>query len=296
MGQLQISTLLAVTGGGLAIAAGAYATLVEQFRIQVRRIDLAFTNLPPAFDGCTILHLSDLHLTKLGLLERRLMELVSQSEVDMCFITGDITQKPSASDVLRRICSAIRGPDTIYAVLGNSEHKPWLETQDLVGALSFDGMRLLVNSSDVVRRGDDSITLVGVDDAYSRHADVRAAFRGVDPGAFIIFLTHCPSLAPQGIERGADLVLAGHTHGGQIRLPFLGPIWTHMRSNRSLNDGLYRFAPGGRVPRLGRSGDPETPAERSGPVLFVNRGIGTSNLRMRFLCPPEIAYVTLHRS
>lgn len=271
---MQISTLIATLAGGAAVLAGAYAKLVEQFNIQVRRLDLDFPNLPPAFDGYTILHLSDLHLTKLGLLERRLMDLISAQEVDACFITGDITQDPRASDVFRRICSVIRGPDTIYAILGNSEHKPWLETQVLVEALSFEGMRLLMNSSDVIRRGDDSIAVVGVDDAYSRHADIDAAFREVDPNSFIVFLTHCPSLTPQGIERGADLVLAGHTHGGQVRLPFFGPIWTHMRANQKLNDGLYTF---------------------DHSVLFVNRGVGTSNLRFRFLCPPEIAYITLHR-
>ena len=271
---MQISTLIATLAGGAAVLAGAYAKLVEQFNIQVRRLDLDFPNLPPAFDGYTILHLSDLHLTKLGLLERRLMDLISAQEVDACFITGDITQDPRASDVFRRICSVIRGPDTIYAILGNSEHKPWLETQVLVEALSFEGMRLLMNSSDVIRRGDDSIAVVGVDDAYSRHADIDAAFREVDPNSFIVFLTHCPSLTPQGIERGADLVLAGHTHGGQVRLPFFGPIWTHMRANQKLNDGLYTF---------------------DHSVLFVNRGVGTSKLHIRFLCPPEIVYITLRR-
>jgi predicted MPP superfamily phosphohydrolase len=284
--QLQVSTLIATLGGGAAVAAGAYAILVEQFDIRVRSLDLSFPDLPPAFDGYTILHLSDLHLTQLARLERRLMDLISQREVDTCVVTGDITQDPRASDIFRRVCSAIRRRDTIYAVLGNSEHKPWLETQVLADALSFEGMRLLVNSSDVIRRGDDSITVVGVDDAYFGHADIDAAFRGVDPGGFTIFLTHSPSLTPQGIERGADLILAGHTHGGQVRLPFLGPIWTHMRANRKLNDGLY---PPDRLRRLLHRDSAHT-------VLFVNRGVGTSKLHIRFLCPPEIAYITLHRA
>ena len=278
---MQISTLLATLGGGAAALAGAYAIAIEQFHIHLRRLDLCFANLPPAFDGYTILHFSDLHLTKLGLLERRLMNLISAREVDACLITGDITQDPRASDLFRRVCSVIRRRDTILAVLGNSEHKPWLETPALVEALSFEGMRLLVNSTDTIRRGDDSITVVGVDDAYTHHDDIDAAFRGVDPKGFIIFLTHCPSLAPQGIERGADLILAGHTHGGQVRLPFLGPLWTHMRANKNLNDGLYT------PDRLRR-----TPKH---PILFVNRGVGTSKLHIRFLCPPEIVYITLRR-
>ncbi|MCX8053536.1 MAG: metallophosphoesterase [Armatimonadetes bacterium] len=300
---------MTTVSGVTAVAAFAYAILIEQFSIRIRYIELAFPNLPHAFDGITILHLSDLHLTKLGTLERRLMDLISRREVDMCFITGDITQKPRASDIFRRICSVIKGPKTIYAVLGNSEHKPWLTTKVLVEALSHEGMRLLVNSSDLVCLGCESIRVVGVDDAFSRYADVDAAFEGVNPEEFIIFLTHCPSMAPLGVERGADLILAGHTHGGQVRLPFIGPIWSHMRSNKHLNDGLYVYQTSGfsRVSRLGyansealssHSFDQRKELEFSdiqSPVLFVNRGVGTSKLHVRFLCSPEIAYITLRR-
>ena len=257
------------------VAAGVLAySFTEQFRLRVREIELEFPNLPPAFDGYTILHLSDLHITQLGLLERRLMELISAREVDTCLITGDVTSEPRASDIFRRVCSAIKHKDPIFTALGNSEHKPWLDTRMITEALSFEGNQILINSSAILRRGDDQITLVGVDDAYTDHADVDAAFAGVDPKGFIIFLTHCPSQAPKGIEKGADLILAGHTHGGQVRFPFIGMLWTHMRSNKNLNDGLYHLP----------------------QPLFVNRGVGTSKLHIRFLCPPEIAYITLRRT
>lgn len=304
---MDLNTLAAAAGGGAAALAAAYAALIEQFSIRVKHFHLQFGNLPPAFDGTVILHLSDLHLTKLGLLEHRLTQLVSTRPVDMCFVTGDITQDPCAVAVFRWIRSVIRGPETVYGVLGNSEHKPWLTTTELVEALSFEGMRLLTNESDVIRRGNDSIRVIGVDDAYSRCADLDAAFRGVDPTEFIIFLTHCPSVAPQAVERGADLILAGHTHGGQVRLPLLGPLWAHMHSNKNLNDGLYlpdhlcrllsdTVGAGVRqgVSRVDRS--PRAKSPECGSVLYVNRGVGTSKLHIRFLCPPEIAYITLHRS
>ncbi len=82
--------------------------LYEQFNIQARKLELKFPNLPSAFDGYRILHLSDLHIVKLGLLEKRLITLIENEEVDACFITGDVTAEPRASDVFRRVCSKIK--------------------------------------------------------------------------------------------------------------------------------------------------------------------------------------------
>lgn len=258
-------------------------TLFEQFNLQVREIELKFSNLPSAFDGYTILHISDLHLTKLGLLEKRTMEIIGQREVDTCVVTGDITSQPRASDIFRRVCSVIKHRDPLFAVLGNSEHKPWVSPQILREALTFDGLNMLVNSSSRITRDGQSIRIVGVDDAYSRLADFDTAFDGIDPNDFIIYLTHCPSVALQGITRGADLVLAGHTHGGQVRIPGVNQFWTHMRANQKLNDGLYTPE---KLKKLIKADVGES-------VLFVNRGIGTSRLHVRLFCPPEIVYIVL---
>lgn len=281
----MLSTVLLAIGGVIVAALIFYMVLYEQFNIQVKNLHLCFLNLPPAFEGYTILHLSDLHLTKLGKLERRVIEIIGSREVDTCFITGDVTAKPRASDIFRRVCSAIRHRDPIYMVLGNSEHKPWLDTSMLVEALKFDGLEMLINSSAIIRRGDEHIRVAGVDDAYSQLDDVDAAFEEVCDNEFVVFLTHSPCAAPKGIEKGADLVLAGHTHGGQVRFPFLGVIFTHTRSHKALNDGLYTSE---RLSKLLKT-DP------GHAILFVNRGIGTSRLHIRLLCPPEIVYITLHR-
>lgn len=277
---------------GILIAVAAvvllvgYMSLIEAQRLRVRNLELRFPNLPTEFDGYTILHLSDLHIRGLGRLERRVMRSIGSRQVDTCVITGDVTAMPRASDNFRRLCSAIRHTDPIFMVLGNSEHKPWLDTQMLVSALSFDGLQILTNSSALVERDGETVRFVGVDDPYSRLHDLDAAFQGVDRGEFIIFLTHCPSTTPEAIDRGADLVLAGHTHGGQLRLPFLGVTWTHMRHNKRLNDGLYTSEDLSRILR----GDVGTSA------LFVSRGIGTSRIPVRFFCPPEVVYITLRRA
>lgn len=280
------TTIAAIAGAGVAVGLGAYAMLYEQFALRVRNLDVSFPNLPLAFDGYTLLHISDLHLTKLGLLERRTMEIISRREVDGCVVTGDVTAQPRASDIFRRICSVIPHRDPIYMVLGNSEHKPWLDTDMLVEALSFDGLHILNNSSTTLTRSGESIAVVGVDDAFSHRSDVDAAFAGVDPQSFVLFLTHSPCITPEAIDRGADLILSGHTHGGQVRIPGMGLVWTHMHRNKELNDGLYGSAAIERA----------TGAEAGNSVLFVNRGTGTSRFHIRFLCPPEIVYITLHRA
>lgn len=282
---MDLTTILIIAGSIVVVALWAYMMFFEQFNIRVRELELSFPSLPPEFDGYTILHLSDLHVTKLGKLEKRTMEIIGGREIDACFVTGDVTANPRASDIWRRVCSAIRHRDPIFMVLGNSEHKPWLDTNTLVQALSFEGLVMLINSSATIRRGNAHISLTGVDDAYSRLSDVETAFSGVNPDDFIVFLTHCPSVAPDGIAKGADLVLAGHTHGGQVRFPLIGAIYTHMRSNKKLSDGLYTPD---RLRAILRSDPGQS-------VLFVSRGVGTSRLHIRFLCRPEIAYITLRR-
>lgn len=283
---MDTNTLTAAVGAAAVGAIGGYMTLIEQFNIQTKELELYFPNLPKAFDGYRILHISDLHMTKHGLLEEKTINLIKSRKVDMCVVTGDVTTSPRASDTFRRICSSINHTDPIFTVLGNSEHKPWVDTKILIDALSFEGEKLLINSSSVIQRSSESIYIVGVDDPYSHRDNLQVAFEGVDPNSFIIFLTHCPSSTPQAIEHGADLILAGHTHGGQVRFPFTNRFWTHMRKNKRLNNGLYNSEDLSRIIK--------SKVEHS--ILFVNRGIGTSRIHIRFLCPPEIVWITLKRS
>lgn len=284
MEVLDISIFVVI--GIVAAVCFAYALFIEQFNIKKKNIDISFPNLPNAFDGFTILHLSDFHIKKMGLLEKRTMEMVSEREVDACVITGDVTANPRASDTFRRVCSAIKLRDQIYMVLGNSEHKPWVNTEILTEALTFPGLNMLINSSTTIHRGCEKISIAGVDDPFSRLDDVDKAFEGVDPNDFIIFLTHCPSRAYDGIKQGADLILSGHTHGGQVRFPFIGMLWTHMRSYKKLNDGLFMPDDLKRILKT----------DTGSSILYVSRGIGTSRIHLRFLCPPEITYITLRKA
>ncbi len=266
-----------------AAALGAYMFLAEPYSIDVRELTFEYPNLPPAFDGYTILHFSDTHIRKLGTLERRLIDIISSREVDSCFVTGDVTAHHHAPWVFKEICSHIRYRDKLAFILGNSEHKPWVDSPRMARDLTFEGITLLNNANMTIERGGEKIRVCGVDDPYELRHDLDKAFEGTSPEDFIIFLTHCPSITPDIIKRGGDLILAGHTHGGQIRLPFFGPMWTHMLRNSFLNDGVYDSE---RLTKL-------LGFDAGGANLFVTRGIGTSKVHVRFACKPDLAFITL---
>ncbi len=282
---MSVAEILYSIAAVLAAGLLAYAVFIEPFRIRVRELELSFPSLPPAFDGYTILHLSDLHMNRLGKLERSVMRIIGRRPVDTCVVTGDVTANPRAAHHFRTVCSVINHTDPIFMVLGNSEHKPWVDSAKLVQALRFEGLEILNNSHAAIERGADSIRVVGVDDPYSRFADVDTAFEGVEPDSFVVFLTHCPSPTPDGIRRGADLILAGHTHGGQVRLPFVGIVWSHMRRHASLSDGLYQPEELSKILEM----------DAGEASLFVNRGVGTSRIPIRFCCRPEVVYITLRK-
>lgn len=267
---------------GMACALGSYM-LYEPYRVTVTRHNLHFSNLPKELDGFTILHLSDLHTTKYGLLEKRAESIISSLCYDICVITGDLSTSPVALPHIRRMLGSARQECPVYVVLGNSEYKPWADTGVIVHACEKQGFVVLVNSSTEVKGNGSSFVLVGLDDAYSGLHDVSAAFSAVTKGAFVVALSHCPSVVDEIIKQGASLVLSGHTHGGQLKIPGFGVLWSHMRHNRKLNEGYYS-------PDILSS---LLKFEAGESKLFVSRGLGTSRVHMRLNCRPEIALLTL---
>ncbi len=156
---------------------GAYMLLYEQFNIQVRELELAFRTCRPrstATPYCT----SPTFTSPSSACSKSARWRSSRAaRCDGCVVTGDVTAEPRASDIFRRVCSVIKHRDPILMVLGNSEHKPWLDTDTLTQALTFDGLQMLINSSTTLTRGGDSISVVGVDDPYSRRRRPRRGLR-----------------------------------------------------------------------------------------------------------------------
>ena len=224
----------------------------------------------------------------MGRLEKKWAAIIAGRPADICLWTGDIVRFVETVPVVFDLLPSIKTARPVYGVLGNSEHKPHVDTKQMVEAFRSqqrrDDFKLLVNSSATLKRGEVSISIVGVDDPYSGFSDFDAAFQGVDREGFVIVMAHCPSAAEKALQMGADLVLSGHTHGGQLRIPGCGVLWTHMKAPTPLNDGLYFVA----------KDCPDIPA-KPGAAVFVHRGVGTSKIPIRFMCKPEIVYITLKR-
>jgi predicted MPP superfamily phosphohydrolase len=237
--------------------------------VQVRRNQVTSSRLPKAFDGFTILHLSDLHADISQPSMQRLATLLPGLDYDVCVMTGDFrgnTFGPFASAMQQTaaVRAGLRGP--IYGVLGNHD------TIRMVPALEAMDIKVLLNETVTIERGGTSIYLAGIDDAHFFRADnIAKAGDPIPEDAFSILLSHTPEIYRQAAHAGFDLLLSGHTHGGQICLPGGIPI--------TLDSALPR--------RLGAG-----PWRHHGMAGYTSVGAGSSIVAVRFNCPPEI---TLHQ-
>jgi predicted MPP superfamily phosphohydrolase len=237
-------------------------------RIQVRHNHVRSRKLPRSFNGFTLLHLSDLHVDMNEAAMRQLAELIPNLEYDICVITGDFrgpTFGPfdATLDGLKRLRSVFRG--SVYAVLGNHD------TILMVAPLEEMGMRVLLNECEPIRRSADTMHLAGIDDAHFYRVDnIEKAAANIPHRDFSILLSHTPEIYRQAAHAGFDLLLSGHTHGGQICLPGSIPITLSSVLPRQLGAGPWTYH------------------EMAG---YTSVGAGSSIVPARLNCPPEI---TLH--
>jgi predicted MPP superfamily phosphohydrolase len=247
----------------LAIAVGIDSFLIEPFRIEVTHFDLQ----APISAPLKIAQLSDLHTHGMGPNERRLLEILDVEKPDAIVITGDCLGNLAGDyEWCKELYEQIHAPLGVWFVRGNWEHDRPLHRERLF--YHEVGVNLLVNASAAIH---PDVWLVGLDDPYSGTARLDAALAGVPPNAYKIAIFHSPGYFDR-IGGRVSLCLTGHTHGGQVRLPFLPPLW--------LPKGCGRFVEGW--------------YESQGSKMYVNRGLGMSNLPIRFLCRPEISFFTLH--
>jgi predicted MPP superfamily phosphohydrolase len=273
--------------GAAAAALGGYAVFIERKALTVTRLELEFARLPKSFDGFTILHLSDLHLSHWWELERRIEAAIHgfDGQIDLFVVTGDLAVNSRGARLMREFLGRVNPGGETYAVYGNTEHKGDYGRRRRED-LSFDGLRILTNEHLLIERGGDRIVLAGVDDPFTSHDDVRKSLSGAPEDAFKLLLAHAPDAAGDAADSGVDLLLSGHTHGGQVRFPVLGAIYPHLRRHRGLVQGLFE---GNRLSKCIKR-------DAGGMRVYVSNGIGISNLPIRFLCPPEITFITLAAS
>lgn len=238
-------------------------------RVQLRHNRVISPLLPKSFHGFTILHLSDLHVELSQKALERVAALVAQLPYDLCVMTGDFragTAGPFDATLagLARLRAHLRTP--IYGVLGNHD------TVLMVPGMEEIGIRMLLNEREVIERDDERIHLAGVDDAHYFRADnLEKAAGDIPEGEFSILLSHTPEIFRQAAHAGFDLMLSGHTHGGQICLPGSVPVTLDAKLPRRLGAGAWRHN------------------QLSG---YTSVGAGSCIIAVRFNCLPEI---TLHR-
>lgn len=237
--------------------------------IQRRHNDVCLARLPPAFEGYTLLHLSDLHLDMSDVFVERLIERLQGSAYDMCVLTGDFRFRTfgpyaPALDALARLRPHLG--EQVYAVLGNHD------TIRMVPGMEALDVKVLMNESVHIEREGDTLALVGIDDAhYFRTHNFHKAVAEVAPDSCAILLSHTPEPYRHAAHADFSLMLSGHTHGGQICLPGGVPILTDSDAPRRLARGPWRY------------GD---------MVGYTSVGCGASIIDVRLNCLPEI---TLHR-
>lgn len=260
----------------LLLAAGAfiYARYVEPHRLQTRRLSLVLPRLHPAFDGYRVVHLSDLHLdhhTHRAWL-RGVMRRASAERPDLVAITGDFVQfdAPRFAPDLVPLLRELTPRDGVVAVLGNHDHDGGRDA--VRAALGAAGVRELANDALTVCRGTAALHIAGVDCVWERRHRLDRVLRRLHPESAAVLLAHEPDFADVSASTGRfDLQLSGHSHGGQVRLPLIGP------------------------PRLTWLGEkyPDGLAAAGGMLVYTNRGIGMLPPRVRFLCRPELTVLTL---
>ena len=211
-------------------------------QIVIRRNVLEFTALPPAFENFTILHLSDLHVDISEGAMRHLISLVGDQQYDICVMTGDYRGKtygPFDSSLrgMASLRTQLKGP--IYGVLGNHD------SIQMTPSLEAMGIRMLFNETEKITRGSSQIYLAGVDDAHFYRADdIEKSASRIPADAFSILLSHTPEIYEGAASAGFDLMLSGHTHGGQLCLPGGVPIKLESRLPRKMGAGHWHHSHG----------------------------------------------------
>lgn len=232
--------------------------------------DVVVPGLDPSHDGVRIAHLTDLHVGMLTPARKilRALEMAHHARPDLVLMTGDfVCYSPK---FVGRLAELTRGLDApTYAVLGN--HDYWTDGAGVRRALERNGVSVLRNGHSELSVRRSPLTVVGIDDAITGHSDHRRAFSGVRPGGSRIVLTHVPNLADRAAEYGAGLILAGHTHGGHVKIGSLTEKIAARFGSRYLA-GFYGV---------------------KDALLYVNCGIGSSSVPIRAGAPSECAVFTL---
>jgi len=254
-----------------ALGEMARVALSEPYMIAVERQEIYLRKLPKALDGFRIVHLSDLHYGPMVDARhlQRAIEIANELRPDMIALTGDyISQERSYAAPCAEIVGRLKATYGVYAVLGNHDH--WTDAKLIADLFRAEGVRMLINEGVRIDARNQAFWLAGVDDTMVGLEDLSLAQAGARDDEFKLLLAHNPTILRRAARADVDLVLSGHTHGGQVTL----------RSERN-----HSGRPRRRILRgLGR---------RANTQIYVTRGLGTVVLPIRYGCPPEVSLLEL---
>jgi predicted MPP superfamily phosphohydrolase len=272
MGPISIDAALT----GALVAAFGGAVLALSGRPRLRQHTIFIPGLPEAFDGYRIAQISDLHCGPFasGARVDGWVGRVNRLEADLVAVTGDLIASGSAFvGVVAKSLGKLRARDGVFAAMGN--HDYFTDGEELARALERAGLTLLRNRGVQVQRDGAAIYVAGVDDTWTHRNDLGKALAARPAAMPALLLAHDPALFPDAAARAVDLTLSGHTHGGQIGVPFLAKRFNLARIMTPFTTGTYH---------VGAS------------TLYVNRGLGTTGLPVRIFVPAEISLLTLRRA
>ncbi len=277
---MKIASRAAAVG---ALAVGADATLIEPNRPRLVRQEILLRRLPPAFDGFTILQLSDFHYDPYfsAVPIAAAVRMANSLKPDLVVLTGDFVSSAIVyrSSLFRRatahiepcadILRELRGPSGVWAALGN--HDVYSNPDHIQATLRSAGIQILRNRAVPIERDGQRFWLAGVGDVLARDANLEEALQGTSSREAVVLLAHEPDFADYSARYPVDLQLSGHSHGGQVCFPLTGAVY-FPRMARKYPRGLRR------VGEL---------------ILYTNVGIGTLLIPVRWNCPPEVTLITL---
>jgi len=243
---------------------------------EIKQTDVWLNRLSPAHEGLKIAQLTDLHHSLFTPLEeiQRAVHMANHLRPDVVALTGDyVTLSPAYIWPVARALGKLRARLGVFAILGNHDFR--VDPEEITRALRAQRIRVLRNAHCVLRSGSAKLWVVGVDDLWWEAADIRAALRSIPARDPKILLCHNPLGIHMAAAHGIDLMLSGHTHGGQVRLPMVGSVYGRSKLGERFVEGWNRL---------------------DGTQIYVSRGIGKVLVPLRVGCPAEISLLRLRRS
>ncbi|MDR7076470.1 putative MPP superfamily phosphohydrolase [Neobacillus niacini] len=267
---------------GLGSGGYFYSNRIEPSLLEINKLDIKHSLIPSSFNGVKIVQFSDTHLGfhyNVNQL-KNLVKKINQIQPDLIFFTGDLLDEPNKYDEINKIppiLQQLKAPMGKYCIYGNHDHGGY-GSEIYRNLMEISNFTVLLNESHLIKQKDGRyISLLGIDDHMLGKPDLAQAMKQVPESSFKLLLSHAPDVADEASTYQIHWQLSGHSHGGQVKIPFIGALVIPPYA-QNYPEGYYSIG------------------ETNPLSLYVNRGIGTTRLPFRFMAKPELTVYTLFSS